>query len=213
MTKPKPHLQLEQSFQGVVAGFDEAGCGPWAGPVVAAAAIIKPDQIPSDVLQMIHDSKQLTPSKREHLYSCFLEIGEQGILYGIGQASVLEIDTMNIANATKLAMHRAFEALPLKPDVALVDGNRRPNLPCEICMVIKGDQTSISIAAASIFAKVTRDRIMADLDQEYPLYGWKKNAGYGTAVHQQALAQHGVTPHHRRTYAPIARFLSAQKNF
>lgn len=207
MAKPRPHFLLEQSYKGVIAGFDEAGCGPWAGPVVAAAAILKIDTIPSDILSLIQDSKQLSLAKRDLIYEHFLSIGEKGILYGVGQASVQEIDSMNIANATKLAMLRAFNALPIKPDVALVDGNRRPNFPCEMSMVIKGDQTSLSIASASIIAKVTRDRIMADLDQEYPAYGWNKNAGYGTELHRKALAQHGITPHHRQSYAPIARLL------
>jgi ribonuclease HII len=127
---------------------------------------------------------------------------------GIGIASVEEIDSLNILEATKLAMIRAFNAMPQPAEIALIDGNKAPLLPCECITVIGGDAKSLSIAAASILAKVTRDRIMAKLALEYPHYGWEKNAGYGTSAHQIGLAKFGVTPHHRRSYAPIKRLLT-----
>lgn len=196
-----PDLALERSHSGIVAGIDEAGRGPWAGPVVAAAAVLDPHCLPAG----INDSKKLTAAKREKLYDAILS----SALVGVGIASVEEIDTLNILGATKLAMRRALENLKVAPDVALVDGNQPPELPCRVETVIGGDALSLSIAAASIVAKVTRDRMMAELAREFPHYGWEKNAGYGTAVHQQALAVHGVTPHHRKSFAPIRAMLDA----
>jgi ribonuclease HII len=202
----KPSFELEQQYPGNVAGVDEAGCGCWAGPVVAGAVILSPS-IPVDILNKINDSKKLSPSKREDLFKVFQTLPDL-IQIGIGTASVEEIDSLNIRKAAFLAMHRALSNLPLAPDMALVDGIGKPQLPCAYKTIIKGDQLSLSIGAASVVAKVTRDHMMTKLAQDYPVYGWEKNAGYGTAFHQDALAQHGITPHHRTTYAPIARLLS-----
>lgn len=183
----------------MVAGIDEAGRGPWAGPVVAGAVIFKSANCPAG----INDSKKLTAAKREALFDPIMACAT----VGIGIASVDEIDTHNILGATKLAMQRAFAQLGVIPELALVDGNRAPKLPCRVQTVIGGDAKSLSIAAASIIAKVTRDRIMRELAREFPYYGWERNAGYGTGAHQQGLATHGVTIHHRRSFAPIRLLL------
>lgn len=206
MTRIHPSFELERLYPSLVAGIDEAGCGPWAGPVVASAFIfIKPDEIDDQLLSLVQDSKKLSPVRREKAYDQLMNM--PNIRFGVGQASVEEIDSINIGQATRLAMQRAIIQLGVPAATALVDGIRKPDLPCKVIPVIKGDQKSYSIAAASIIAKVTRDRIMIDLDKSYPLYGWAKNAGYGTAQHHEALKLYGVTPHHRRSYAPIAALL------
>jgi ribonuclease HII len=207
MAIPKnPDFSLESLHPSPVVGVDEVGCGPWAGPVVAGAFIfLQPDEVDKAVLSLIRDSKQLSPAHREKAYDQLINLS--AVHFGIGQASVEEIDSINIGQATRLAMQRAVGQLGILPRAALVDGIRKPDLPCPVTPVIKGDQASYSIAAASIIAKVVRDRIMAKLDEDYPAYGWAKNAGYGTAHHQKALILHGVTPHHRRSYAPIAKLL------
>lgn len=199
----KPSFSYEAQFPHPVAGVDEAGCGPWAGPVVAAAVIFLAHQVPTSLLETIHDSKKLTKKKRENVYQQLLE-GEGSFLYHhIALASVSEIDRLNIAQANRLAMNRAIAGLVITPNAALVDGNRNPHFPLPTQMIIKGDQLSFSIAAASILAKVKRDEIMQELDSLYPAYGWAKNAGYGTAQHIKALKDHGVTPHHRQSFMPI----------
>lgn len=185
-----------------MAGIDEAGRGPWAGPVVAGAVILDQKTIPRPIAQALDDSKKLSQAKREVLFDPLMHGG--WALVGIGMASVAEIDSLNILQATYLAMRRALEALGEMPTLALVDGNRAPKLPCPVQTVIKGDGISLSIASASIVAKVTRDRIMTELARRYPGYGWESNAGYGTAAHQAALARLGVTPEHRRSFAPVA---------
>lgn len=195
-----PSLHHEQQYSGIIAGVDEAGRGPWAGPVVAAAAILNIEHIP----QGIDDSKKLTAAKRDALFDFIIANAQTGV----GIASVTEIDTLNILGATKLAMQRAVEALPVRIDLALIDGNQPPQLYCKTKALVSGDALSLSIAAASIIAKVTRDRMMAELAREHPHYGWEKNAGYGTAKHQQGLAAHGVTPHHRTSFAPIKALLA-----
>lgn len=201
--KHYPTLAMEQQHDWPVCGIDEAGRGPWAGPVVAAAIIWHDlGYIPSG----LNDSKQLSRSRREFLFPLIMEHADVGI--GICEAS--DIDRLNILQATKLAMQRACEALRTRPAVALVDGNQPPALPCQTICVIKGDSLSLSIAAASVIAKVTRDRLMESLAQQFPQYGWERNAGYGTAEHQHALRQHGVTPHHRRSYAPIRALLTQE---
>lgn len=202
-----PDFSFEEQFVGFVAGVDEVGCGPWAGPVVAAAVIFLPESRKLDWLQEIQDSKKLTPRQRTAVFAKLMETST--ILASVGQASVIEIDTINIAQATCLAMQRALEALPIFPDQALVDGIRKPAFKCPTHMIVKGDELSLSIAAASIVAKVTRDQWMEQLDNEFPVYGWRQNAGYGTAQHQKALNQHGVTIHHRRSFAPIARLVAS----
>ena len=188
---------------GPVAGIDEAGRGPWAGPVVAAAVILDPATLPHLLATGLDDSKTLPPARRRELYRGLLECAE----IGIGAASVREIEEDNVLGATLTAMGRALAALPRRPTVALVDGNRAPDLPCRVETVVRGDSLSMSIAAASIVAKVTRDRIMARLSSRYPGFAWERNAGYGTAEHRRALERHGPTPHHRRGFAPIRAML------
>lgn len=192
----------------MIGGVDEAGRGPWAGPVVAAVVLFQmPASLPSSLLEGIQDSKKLAKPKREFLYETLTT--HSGILFGIGEASVQEIDTLNILKATFLAMERAVGKLPQKPDVLLIDGKFIPSFEdIQAFPVIGGDDKSLSIAAASILAKVTRDRHMESLAQDYHFYGWEKNAGYGTAQHQEALKAHGVTPHHRQSFAPIRALIT-----
>ncbi|MSP90002.1 MAG: ribonuclease HII [Alphaproteobacteria bacterium] len=202
-----PDLVLERAAGGIVAGIDEAGRGPWAGPVVAAALVLDGTTLPDDLAVLIDDSKKLSPAARQAVFD---RLGSCAT-FGIGAASVTEIDRINILAATFLAMTRALAALArrgMRPDLALVDGNRAPPLPCPCRMIVGGDGKSLSIAAASIVAKVTRDRIMARLDPRYPAFGWARNAGYGTAVHRNALYQVGVTRHHRISFKPIDNILS-----
>lgn len=198
-----PDFALERAAGGMVAGIDEAGRGPWAGPVVAAAAILEPETLPDDLVQRLDDSKKLSRPVRDTLFNALQDHAQ----LGVGMASVPEIDDRNILAATMLAMRRALLALPVTPDIALVDGNRSPDLPCPVETVIRGDSRSLSIAAASIIAKVTRDRIMTELAAEHPGYGWERNAGYGTKAHREALERYGVTVHHRRSFKPIASYL------
>lgn len=197
----KPDFSLESMYEGLVAGVDEAGRGPLAGPVVAAAVVLPRKGVPRG----INDSKKLSREERESL---FVRICKRASV-GVGIASVEEIDAFNILGATKIAMRRAVEALSPCPDVALVDGNQPPLLPCTTVTVIAGDEKSLSIAAASIVAKVTRDRIMDKLAQEHPGYGWERNAGYGTRHHQMAMTSLGITVHHRRSFAPVRVAISS----
>ena len=202
--RPMPDFNLEREFGGIVAGIDEAGRGPWAGPVVAAAVVL-PAELPHRLAERLDDSKKLSAAVRGELFAALAGCAE----IGIGAASVAEIDRDNILAATFLAMRRAVAALPRTPSVVLVDGNRLPpGLPCEGRTVVGGDGKSLSIAAASIVAKVTRDRAMAALGARYPAFGWERNAGYGTRQHQEGLLASGVTRHHRRSFAPIAKMLS-----
>ena len=194
-----PDLTFENARPGPVAGVDEVGRGPWAGPVVAAAVILEQGAIPPG----IDDSKALTRRRREALF----EVLRGCAIIGIGQATVEEIERLNILGAALLAMNRAVEALGVVPGHALIDGNRLPELPCPASALVGGDRRSLSIAAASVIAKVTRDRIMAQLAADHPGYGWERNAGYGTAEHRAALDRLGVTVHHRRGFKPIARRL------
>ncbi|OYU15835.1 MAG: ribonuclease HII [Alphaproteobacteria bacterium PA4] len=188
-------FRFEDQHRGIVAGVDEAGRGPWAGPVVAAAVVLDRQNVPAG----LNDSKQLSEAARERLFEAIIATAR----HGIGMASVAEIDTLNIHWATMLAMERAVTALGLPPDHVLVDGNRLPRWPHAATAIVKGDARSCSIAAASILAKVTRDRLMAVLDAECPGYGWAANKGYGTAAHARGLATLGVTLHHRRSFAPV----------
>ena len=197
-----PDLTHEASYKpSIVCGIDEAGRGPWAGPVVAACALIT--KAPTSLIESLDDSKKLSRSKREALFDAIME----HIRIGIGQASPAEIDSMNIWKATELAMQRALIALGTHVDIALVDGNRAPALPCRVATLIKGDSISASIAAASIIAKVTRDRLMRTLDGTYPGYGFAQHAGYGTKDHHNALLQLGPCAVHRRSFAPIRAIL------
>ena len=204
--REQPDLSLERAAGGRVAGIDEAGRGPWAGPVVAAAVVFDADGPPPRLSAMITDSKLLKAGQRAALQPAILACADATV----GIASVAEIDGMNILQATLLAMHRAVARLAEVPDLALVDGNRAPRLPCPVRTVVGGDRKSLSIAAASIVAKVTRDRLMARLAADYPGYGWERNAGYGTAEHQIALARLGPCEHHRRSFRPIRELLEAE---
>jgi len=203
-----PTFKIESQYKGYVGGVDEAGRGPWAGPVIAAVAVFNdPLSLPTSLINSIQDSKKLSKTKREHLYQNLIQLNS--FHYGIGTATVEEIDHLNILKATFLAMERAIHALPQQPDVLLIDGKYIPSFQdIQTFPLIKGDDLSLSIAAASILAKVSRDRIMEKLGADYPLYGWERNAGYGTAEHQKALMTHGVTPHHRQSFAPIKALLN-----
>lgn len=188
----------------LVAGIDEAGRGPLAGPVVAAAVVLDPARLPADLAARIDDSKALRPALRQEL---FLRLRGRARI-GVGSASVEEIDRLNVLAASLLAMRRAVAELAIPPDLALVDGNRAPDLPCPVRTLVSGDRLSLSIAAASIVAKVTRDRIMAELARRHPGYGWERNAGYGTAEHRAALIRLGVTPEHRRSFLPVSKLVA-----
>jgi ribonuclease HII len=194
MTSAFPDCALEQSFAGPVVGVDEVGCGPWAGPVVAAAVSWRTPEVAAAFVGRINDSKA---------------VSTPGVLIGVGMVSVEDIDRLNIRQATFLAMQRAVQQLPIVPRVILVDGTGRPHFGenIHVVPVVKGDTKSLAIAAASIVAKETRDALMQQLSQNFPMYGWERNAGYGTRAHQAALVKYGVTPHHRRSFAPIARLL------
>ncbi len=207
-----PDFCIEQAVNkvGAIFGIDEAGRGPWCGPVVAACAYWPNYQMPLYLSEQIDDSKKLSAAKREALY---IEITQTPCVYGIGLASVAEIDSLNILQATFLAMRRALDQAvqntAIQPAFALIDGNRLPqnwDIPAQA--VVKGDHLSLSIATASILAKVTRDRLMKELAIHYPQYGWDKNAGYGTKEHIAAIEKYGITPHHRRSYAPIKAYLA-----
>ena len=189
--------------EGCVCGVDEAGRGPLAGSVVAAAVILDPQH----PILGLNDSKKLTPKRRDALA---LLIRENALAWALGEASVEEIDEINILQASLLAMRRAVLALNLTPTHALVDGNHCPDLPCTVEAIIGGDGKVASIAAASILAKTVRDEQMLALHAQYPDYGFDKHKGYPTAQHRQALQTHGVSPVHRRSYAPVARLLASQ---
>lgn len=203
MTGKAPDMQAEhearQAGYHCICGIDEAGRGPLAGPVVAAAVVL-PEGF---TLPGLNDSKKLSPRRREILYEALMQ--DESVLKSVAQASVEEIDRLNILRATHLAMKRAAEGLPTAADFCLIDGLAVPGFPLPSRNLIKGDARCLSIAAASVLAKVTRDRLMTDLDRQYPQYGFAKHAGYGTAAHLQALRQYGITPHHRRSFAPVAQ--------
>ena len=201
-----PTLSLETDLTracgGPVCGVDEAGRGPWAGPVSAAAVILDPADLPPG----IDDSKALTEKRRFEMEPV---IKARALAWGVGFASVEEIAELNILHATGLAMCRAIEAMQIAPVAALVDGNYRFKLPCDVQTVIKGDSLSLSIAAASILAKTARDRLMIDLDAQYPGYGFAGHKGYNAPIHSEALRTLGPCPAHRRSWAPIRALLDA----
>lgn len=191
-----PHMRLEKACPAPVCGVDEAGRGPWAGPVSAAAVILHPRRVPKG----LDDSKKLSAKTRESLE---IEIKASAVAWGVGFASVGEIAELNILHATGLAMRRAVEALCVAPVHALVDGNYRFPLPCPVQTVVKGDGTSKSIAAASILAKTARDRLMAEMDERYPGYGFAAHKGYGAPVHAKALLALGPCEIHRMSWGPV----------
>ena len=188
-----PDFTLEEEVGGIVAGIDEAGRGPLAGPVVAAAVIIDRARLSPRLLAQIDDSKRLSRARREAAFEALADVAH----IGVGRADVDEIDRINILQASLLAMRRAVVQLRVQPGTALIDGNRAPELSCRSRCVVGGDHLSVSIAAASIVAKVTRDRLITELARLYPGYGWERNAGYGTKEHLDALQILGITPQHR----------------
>lgn len=198
-TRTAPDYSREAAAGCLVAGVDEAGRGPLAGPVVAAAVILDAVRVPDGLA----DSKLLEPARREALFATL----DEAALVGVGMASVGEIDRLNILRATMLAMGRAVRALPRSPELALVDGNRRPRLGCPVECIVDGDALCASIAAASIVAKVTRDRLMTELAARHPRYGWERNFGYGTPEHLTRLREHGPCRHHRKSFAPVRELL------
>jgi ribonuclease HII len=194
-----PDFVIEDGCRGIVCGVDEAGRGPLAGPVVAAAVILDRACFSAELRERLDDSKVLARDVREGCYAALLSCAR----IGIGAASVREIDRINILRASLKAMTRAVAALGVRPDLALIDGNIAPELPCAAQTVIGGDALSFSIAAASVIAKVTRDRIMRALARSHPAYGWETNVGYTTRAHTAAIGRVGLTPHHRRSFAPV----------
>jgi ribonuclease HII len=201
-----PHYSIESAAGGRVAGLDEVGRGPLAGPVVAAAVVL-PRRVPKALAMLLDDSKKLAPIRREIAFAALQAQRQAGrVEIGIGAASVAEIVRINILQATLLAMRRAVARLPAPPDLALVDGNQPPLLACAVRCVVGGDAICLSIAAASIVAKVVRDRAMARLAVRYPGYGWQSNVGYATAEHRAALLRLGLTPHHRPTFGAVRQF-------
>ena len=193
--------QAQAAGHTVIAGVDEAGRGPWAGPVVAAAVVLDPNRAPAGIA----DSKQLSEARREQLFDAIFETSQVGIAF----ADAERIDRDNVLAATMWAMQRAVAELPRAPSLVLVDGNRAPAFDCAVQTIIKGDALSLSIAAASIIAKVSRDRMMERLDAQYPGYGFAQHKGYGTAQHSAALTRLGVTPMHRRSFKPVRAALAA----
>lgn len=198
----KPNFDIENTYSGIIAGIDEAGRGPLAGPVVSCCAILNRKKYPTKV----NDSKKLTEKTRENLYEELLELEDKNLFsFGVGIVGPETIDKINIRNATKLSMKESYEDLINKynlekANMVLVDGNFVPEINTNAEYVIKGDAKSLSIAAASIIAKVTRDRMMLELAEKYPQYYWHTNKGYGTQQHRDAIQKHGITEHHRKSF-------------
>lgn len=194
--------ELYEKGYKIICGVDEAGRGPLCGPVVAAAVILKPD----DMIEGVNDSKKLSPKKREVLYDVIME---KALAVGIGIKDVDVIEKVNILNATKLAMKEAIQNLKIKPEYVLIDGNQMIDIDIEAQTVISGDAKSESIAAASIIAKVTRDRMLIEYDKKYPEYGFKNHKGYGTKAHIEAIKKYGLTPIHRKSFC--TKFIKEDK--
>ncbi len=202
-----PDFKFEKSMKGLVCGLDEVGRAPLAGPVVAACVFIPQDKIKGDVWNHVNDSKMLSAAKRESLFD---EIRNH-CAWAINECCNDEIENINIVQASFLAMRRAFDAMRanfnVHMDGALIDGHIAPEFPCPVKTIVKGDSKSVSIAAASIIAKVYRDRMMARLAEDHPHYGWESNVGYPTRAHLAAIQKHGLTPFHRKTFAPVRNFI------
>lgn len=199
-SRARPTFEIEarelRSALGLIAGIDEAGRGPLAGPVVAAAVVLDPGNLPDG----IDDSKALDPDEREEIFAAIMAAA---LDVGVGVASVARIDRVNILNATLWAMASAVRGMKRQPRLAIVDGNRAPRLRCATQTVVGGDAVCLSVAAASIVAKVTRDRMMIALGGKLPVWGFERHKGYGTPEHQDAIVRHGVTAHHRRSFRPV----------
>jgi ribonuclease HII len=203
-----PNFAFESRWEGLVCGIDEVGRGPLAGPVFAAAVVLDRQRLPRSLRRGIDDSKKLDRETREEYAAALRRVA----IFGLGAASVTEIDRINILQASLLAMRRALSALPIKPAVALVDGNRAPRLPCQVETIVGGDGLSLSIAAASILAKVARDALMQRLAERYDGYGWHTNMGYATEEHRAAIVARGLTPHHRLSFRPSRDLFSFNSN-
>lgn len=209
LSKVKTVPDFSREAEGIICGCDEAGRGPLAGPVTAACVFIPHENRNHKIWQQVKDSKLLSLEQREEMFMLI----QDNSCFGIASSSVAEIDEINILHAAILAMRRSTEQMceefKIQPDLVLLDGNYKPQFPYPVQTVVKGDMLSVSIAAASILAKVTRDRAMKELHDEYPHYGWLTNAGYGTPVHLKALNEHGPCGHHRKHFAPVKRSLEA----
>lgn len=202
--KARPDFTIENSIGGLVCGLDEVGRGPLAGPVVAACVYIPPEKRGLPFVLQIRDSKKLLPGKLETLFDYISE----HFVFAVTEIEPEIIDKINILHASLLAMKQSHEKITGAAIThALVDGNKCPTLSCPATAVVKGDNKSVSIAAASILAKVTRDRLMEKLAEQYPHYGWERNVGYPTPEHLGAIDRHGITPHHRKTFAPVRNFI------
>lgn len=203
-----PDFAYERRHEGLVCGIDEVGRGPLAGPVFAAAVVLDRKALPRSLRRGIDDSKKLDREAREEYAAALRRVA----VFALGAASVAEIDRFNILQASLLAMRRALAALPVQPDVALVDGNRAPKLRCRSETIVGGDGLSLSIAAASILAKVARDALMRRLAERYDGYGWHTNMGYATEEHRAAIVARGLTPHHRLSFQPALDLFSFDSN-
>lgn len=204
--KYAPSFDLENKYDGgLIAGVDEAGCGPWAGPLTATACIIDQAKITKNLLAHINDSKTLSAKKREAIYQALIQ--HEAVIYSTHVMDIVEFNTLGLAKALPLTIQRAVTGLSVKPTHVLMDGISDPKVGIPTSLIVRGDQKSYSIAAASIIAKVTRDHLMQQLSQEYPKYDWAKNAGYGTKSHREALDKYGITPQHRTCYKPIQKLL------
>mgnify|MGYP001134935880 CR=1 FL=1 len=204
-----PNFLFEKSIKGEVVGIDEVGRGSWAGPVVSCAVLIRGKKIESELFHLIEDSKKLSSISRMNIYKKIID--DRSFVTGVGVSSVDEIDKLNIQEATFLSMKRAFDNLrasnPGDIELVLVDGNKAPKFDCNVKCIIRGDQKSLSISSASIVAKVTRDKIMINLSEKFPGYGWETNMGYGTNKHKEALIKLGINNLHRKTFKPIRSIL------
>lgn len=210
-----PSFEFENQYpinQNVV-GIDEVGCGPWAGPLVAIACAFDRKNISDKILALLDDSKKLTKQKREIAFKSLIGENNKTFFFGIGIVDIDLFNELNLKKALPLAMHKAFNNFPKSSSHVLIDGIRNPHLSTPSTLIKKGDSISYTIAAASIVAKVIRDKIMETLHASYPQYGWAMNAGYGTKKHQEAINKFGLTPHHRTCFRPIKNFLSMKNPY